>query len=531
LRPKSIADMSSRSTTSSPLTQVYGAGSASLTREVSPHSSHSGWLTTSGHLTQVYADGPMHFKSREVTEDYDISETILGEGVSGQVRTAGRKYTRDRRIAEEGKPGLKYAIKTMTLQGVEEDKLEAMRKEVDVLMRMDHPNIISLLDVYETDGSINIVTEILEGGDLCDKYNEVGRFPEEEAAHAMWQMMLAVHYVHLQGVVHRDVKLEHFMYETKESKHLKLIDFGLSDRWEQSQSLMDKTVGTLGWAAPEVLKKSYTSKCDVWGLGCIAFTLLLGFAPFSTKPSKETLHSVLNGEYRVKEGMWDWVSSEAGDFIRQLLTVDVDKRPSVRQALKHPWITQWNFESVEKNVTIVENVLDALENWSHASNVTKSCMQLAARCLPSERQQEFRDMFLALDVDKNGTLCLSEVMSQSILDTDAPRLFAELTTDRKDGDELHYTDFLAAMIAKTTERSDPIYKEALDRFAVNYTEQLNSDYEDIFHSVNCHDSNEKKTFLDKDSSEAPRASFVAAFCKNAARCFKPRLCRRPATSE
>merc|ERR1711971_78557 len=160
-----------------------------------------------------------------------------------------------------------------------DDKLEGMRKEVDVLMRMDHPHIVSLLDVYEEEGSLNLVMECLEGDDLCDKYNEVGRFSEEEAAHAMWQMMLAVHYVHLQGVVHRDVKLEHFMYETKDSKHLKLIDFGLSDRWEETESLMDKTVCTLGWVAPEVLKKCYTNKADVWGLGCIAFTLLLGYAP------------------------------------------------------------------------------------------------------------------------------------------------------------------------------------------------------------------------------------------------------------
>jgi len=341
----------------------------------------------------------------------------------------------------------------------------------------------------------------------------------------MWQMMLAVHYVHLQGVVHRDVKLEHFMYETKESKHLKLIDFGLSDRWEQSQSLMDKTVGTLGWAAPEVLKKCYTSKCDVWGLGCIAFTLLLGFAPFSTKPSKETLQSVLNGEYRVKEGMWDWVSAEAGDFIRQLLEVDVDKRPSVRQALKHPWIAQWNFENIEQNVTLTENVLDALENWSHAGAVTKSCLQLAARCLPSERQQRFRDMFLALDVDKNGTLSLNECISQgqNILDIDAPRIFAELKTDRKDGDELHYTDFLAAMIAKTTDRSDPIFREALDRFTVNYVEKLNTDYESILATAQGADI-EKKTLLDKDPPEdhmVRQDSFIAGCCRSASRCFKP----------
>lgn len=139
----------------------------------------------------------MHFMDRHVSDDYELTETVLGEGVSGHVSVAVSKAA-----------GRKYAVKKMQLAGVEADKKEKMMTEVDVFLAMDHPHVARLVDVYESEDDLNLVMECLGGGDLCDKVTGQGKFPEEEAAFAVWQMLLAMQYVHNQGVVHRDLKLE-----------------------------------------------------------------------------------------------------------------------------------------------------------------------------------------------------------------------------------------------------------------------------------------------------------------------------------
>merc|ERR1719444_653260 len=99
-------------------------------------------------------------------------------------------------------------------------------------------------------------------------------------------MLLAVNYIHSHGVVHRDIKLENFLYETKEGDHLKLIDFGFSKIWSPNTK-MRASCGTLAYVAPEVLSQNYTSKCDLWSLGFIAFILLFGYMPFTTHGATE----------------------------------------------------------------------------------------------------------------------------------------------------------------------------------------------------------------------------------------------------
>merc|ERR1712187_169982 len=107
--------------------------------------------------------------------------------------------------------------------------------------------------------------ECMEGGELFDRVHELERFSERDAADAVWQMLLAVNYLHSHNIVHRDLKLENFLYDKRNSNHLKLIDFGFS-KFRDGDKRLRTSCGTLSYVAPEVLQESYTNQCDLWSL-------------------------------------------------------------------------------------------------------------------------------------------------------------------------------------------------------------------------------------------------------------------------
>merc|ERR1712211_76117 len=108
--------------------------------------------------------------------------------------------------------------------------------------------------------------ELMEGGELYDRLHRQRRYTEEDAAGTARQMLLAVAYLHNQSVVHRDLKLENFLYERSDSDHLKLIDFGFAKHWDHREK-MSKACGSIQYVAPEVLGHAYTEKADIWSLG------------------------------------------------------------------------------------------------------------------------------------------------------------------------------------------------------------------------------------------------------------------------
>merc|ERR1719356_2399506 len=216
---------------------------------------------------------------------------------------------------------------------------------------MDHPHVTRLYEVYEGEDFLHLVMECMEGGELFDRVIELKRFSERDAADSCWQMLLALNYIHSHGIVHRDLKLENFLYDKKGSNHLKLIDFGFSKVWDPNVK-MRVSCGTLSYVAPEVLKQSYTSKCDLWSLGVITFILLAGYMPFSGSEKSQT-QNIQNGLYSWKAERWSKVSTEAIEFVKSLLKVSVDQRLSAQQALDHSWIKkrkQKNSPAIDDNV-------------------------------------------------------------------------------------------------------------------------------------------------------------------------------------
>merc|ERR1712232_1390149 len=158
--------------------------------------------------------------------------------------------------------------------------------------------------------------------------------------------------------VHRDIKLENFLYEKEDSKHLKLIDFGFSKIWKPNTK-MHLSCGTLSYVAPEVLGKSgYGSKCDMWSLGVTVFILLFGYMPFSG-PEEHQIECIKKGKWSKKDHLWKRVSAPAQAFLQALLVVDPEKRLSAAQALELQWIHQRD-EVFQQDHEVNKAIVDAL---------------------------------------------------------------------------------------------------------------------------------------------------------------------------
>ncbi len=145
-----------------------------------------------------------------------------------------------------------------------------------------HPNIVKLLDLFENLEHYYIVLECMEGKDMFDYLKSRSfQITEERAKELMMQLILAVQYLHSYGIVHRDLKLENIMMtDNSEQSVPKLVDFGLAKILGPTEK-SDEPFGTLGYVAPEVLKKEpYSFSCDLWSLGCICYALLSGSLPF-----------------------------------------------------------------------------------------------------------------------------------------------------------------------------------------------------------------------------------------------------------
>ena len=270
-----------------------------------------------------------------ISHRYTLLE-IIGSGSFGTVRKCQDKET-----------GEIYAVKSILKSNV--DDVDTLSREIAILKEVQHPNIIQLIDVYEDTEYIHIVTELCTGGELYDMVlekadSEDGHVLEYDAALLIRDIVNAIEYCHNKmNIVHRDLKPENFLLKDKSTDHMqiKIIDFGLSRKVSSGKfSIMNTRVGSPYYVAPEVLDDNpeYTSKCDMWSIGIIAYILLCGFPPFDGNSDYEILHSISNDKLEFPSPEWDEISKEAKDFVTMLLQRDPSVRYSASEAAKHPWI-------------------------------------------------------------------------------------------------------------------------------------------------------------------------------------------------
>lgn len=279
-------------------------------------------------------EGEAEVKGGVLQGRYELGR-VLGHGNFGRVHAA-----RDLRT------GRGVAVKVL-----DKDKMlrtgmmEQIKREIAVMKRVSHPNIVELHEVMATRSKIYLALELVRGGELFARIVRAGRVKEDVARRYFRQLIHAVDFCHARGVYHRDLKLENLLLD--DAGNLKVVDFGLSALADHARSdgLLHTLCGTPGYVAPEVFRnKGYDgAKADIWSCGVILYVLLAGSLPFPDDNVAAMFRKMSRGDYRCPP----WLSTEARRLIPKLLDPDPDTRITIAQLVETPW---FNKPSVSRSV-------------------------------------------------------------------------------------------------------------------------------------------------------------------------------------
>ncbi|XP_061855465.1 LOW QUALITY PROTEIN: ribosomal protein S6 kinase alpha-3 [Colius striatus] len=269
----------------------------------------------------------LHRNSIQFTDGYEVKEDI---GVGS--------YSICKRCIHKAS-NMEYAVKI-----IDKSKRDPT-EEIEILLRYgQHPNIITLKDVYDDGKYVYVVTELMKGGELLDKILRQKFFSEREASAVLFTITKTVEYLHAQGVVHRDLKPSNILYvdESGNPESIRICDFGFAKQLRAENGLLMTPCYTANFVAPEVLKRQgYDAACDIWSLGVLLYTMLTGYTPFANGPDdtpEEILARIGSGKFSLSGGYWNTVSDTAKDLVSKMLHVDPHQRLTAAQVLSHPWI-------------------------------------------------------------------------------------------------------------------------------------------------------------------------------------------------
>ncbi|RVE65210.1 hypothetical protein OJAV_G00133270 [Oryzias javanicus] len=249
------------------------------------------------------------------------------------LKTIGKGNFAKVKLARHILTGKEVAIKIIDKTQLNPTSLQKLFREVRIMKTLNHPNIVQLFEVIETEKTLYLVMEYASGGEVFDYLVAHGRMKEKEARAKFRQIVSAVHYCHLKNIVHRDLKAENLLLDA--DSNIKIADFGFSNEFTEGSKL-DTFCGSPPYAAPELFqgKKYDGPEVDIWSLGVILYTLVSGSLPFDGQNLKELRERVLRGKYRVPF----YMSTDCEGILRRFLVLNPAKRCSLEQIMKDKWI-------------------------------------------------------------------------------------------------------------------------------------------------------------------------------------------------
>lgn len=414
-------------------------------------------------------------RAESIETYYDMpkgDEHILGRGATSTVRRITHKTTKE-----------VYALKTLAINRMAKHKIAELLQEVEMMKKLDHPNIIRIIETFRTANKLYIVMELCTGGELFDKLYEQDntRFTEPDARQLMLKMCTALNYLHAAGIAHRDLKLENFIFTNRNADaEVKLIDFGYSQTY-LSKDHMTQVVGTAYYIAPEVLNGDYTKSCDIWSMGVIFYMLLSGRCPFGGNDDDEIQDAVRNGSLKFHPQTWGDVSDGAIDLCKKMIERDVSSRLTCAEVLQHPWMTHGPGAEVDKHIPDdefeeAENMsLNHMRKFRDFNQLKKTALMAIAFSLGDDQLHTLRTIFQDIDTEKTGVLSLNEFKQamhdhSDIPDEEVVKIFNALDQDHSG--VVKYTEFLAATLQEQLYLEEDKIHEAFNKLDVNHSGKI-----------------------------------------------------------
>uniref|UniRef100_A0A1Y1ML94 Protein kinase domain-containing protein n=1 Tax=Photinus pyralis TaxID=7054 RepID=A0A1Y1ML94_PHOPY len=265
----------------------------------------------------------LHNHRKKLKQRFDIIKK-LGQGTYGKVQLGINKET-----------GQEVAIKTIKKSKIEtEADLVRIRREIQIMSSVQHPNIIHIYEVFENREKMVLVMEYAAGGELYDYLSERKVLAEEEARRIFRQIATACYYCHKHKICHRDLKLENILLD--ENGNAKIADFGLSNVFDD-QRLLSTFCGSPLYASPEIVKGTpyQGPEVDCWSLGVLLYTLVYGAMPFDGSNFKRLVRQISQGDYFEPKK-----PSRASPLIRDMLTVNPRNRANIEKICLHWWVNE-----------------------------------------------------------------------------------------------------------------------------------------------------------------------------------------------
>ena len=372
-------------------------------------------------------------------DNYDVIKQ-LGKGGYGKVYRVMNKKTKEIRACKHLS---KLSIKN----------LEKFQREIEILRKADHPNIIKLYEIFESKRSYYLIMEECKGGEVFDRIIEhiqkKDMYSEKDASIILRQMMSAVEYCHNNGIAHRDLKPENLLYLNdgpEDNNPIKVIDFGLSQVISPQRKLKTK-VGTAYYVSPEILNGAYSEKCDIWSAGVILYILLSGDPPFNGPSDLAIYKKIAEMKFDFPENKWSRISDEAKDLIKHMIAPE-NKRYSAREVMEHAWM-----KVTSENITNLNFDPSFLVDYARSNPFKKMTLLFIASRLDESEIDSLKKTFEAFNLQKDGQISyeelkkgLKELNCQKITDEELSELFKSIDVD-KNG-KIDYTEFLAATLQK-----------------------------------------------------------------------------------
>ena len=386
--------------------------------------------------------------TRKLVHDSDANATMKLWDVyevtgNGKGKFLGKGATATVRLIQHKKTKKKYALKTVQLSKVlSASKRRSFRREVDMIRSLDHPNIIKITETFTDDkGDFHLVMPFCDGGELFDHLvnQNPARLSESEVWGFAKDMFGALNYLRKCHIVHRDIKLENYLFSGKsEHSNLLLVDFGFSQATPKGQKLK-KSVGTLYTMAPEVISHNASYPADVWAVGVVLYTLVYGQYPFGPGNStrQQMVYDIKHAQPRYPSAI-AIISDELRDFFEKIFEKDHTIRMTAAEALNHKWlqtipkgIVATSERSMSRHTSSLrdgrrrastnpielekekrestQQIIDHMSTFRRMSTLKRMALLAIAQSMDHEKIHKLTDIFADFDTKKDGTIQWSEL--------------------------------------------------------------------------------------------------------------------------